>query len=278
MHIPRCQVLQCAVPLDIPLRSAESAWAGGGLSSMTTPACLDARLFIHAQDIILRPQRLGLPKRRGRAYKSRIGPAFGRIAVDPSEKANARYCQGLDGRLVQHPPHGTAADLFAQCRLRTVAPDSGSDCLLKGSSVSAIHFTRQGMDQRLIERGKKPACVHAPADLRWRKSPLAPATPANAVPAEAKGPTTSAASSFPRHGVLLKEQHQEKPLRPVPQRYAVEPCRVHLARNRRGKVQRAGIGPGIAASFPCRIFLGFPSLYQEKSYHPNHDVICETDH
>src|SRR5208283_3557259 len=43
-----------------------------------------------------------------------------------------------------------------------------------------------------------------------------------------------------------------------------------------GKVHRAGLGPGIAASFPCRDFLGVHLLLLK--VRRNHDVICETDH
>ena len=43
-----------------------------------------------------------------------------------------------------------------------------------------------------------------------------------------------------------------------------------------GKVQRAGLGPGMAASFPCRAFWGvhlpLPKVCRIR------DVICETDH
>ena len=43
-----------------------------------------------------------------------------------------------------------------------------------------------------------------------------------------------------------------------------------------GKVQGTGFGPGIAASFPCRDFLGVYLLLQK--VRSNRDVICETDH
>src|SRR5208337_5228776 len=43
-----------------------------------------------------------------------------------------------------------------------------------------------------------------------------------------------------------------------------------------GKVQRTGLGPGMAASFPCRGFWGVHLLLPK--VRRNHDVICGTVH
>src|SRR4051794_9761442 len=89
-------------------------------------------------------------------------------------------------------------------------------------------------------------------------------------------PTSWAASSLPTEGCLCSSNTSRKR------------CTTWTATVRRwtearasctkasGKVQRVGLGPGMAASFPCWDLLGVHLLLPK--VHRNHDVICETDH
>ena len=139
----------------------------------------------------------------------------------------------LDGRLVQHPPNGTAADLFAQRLLRP--PHQIAKRLpAQGFFGFGDDFTRHGMDQRLIQRGKKRACAHAQPDLQW-KNPRWPNVFANAAPAAAKGQRHRQRPHFVGWAAHEGATRGDNAAQPAPQRYVVEPCRVHLARNCRGR-------------------------------------------
>ena len=139
----------------------------------------------------------------------------------------------LDGRLVQHPPNGTAVDLFAQ-RLLRPSHQIAKRLPAQGFFGFGDDFTRHGMDQRLIQRGKKWACAHAPPDLQW-KNPRWPNGIANAALAATKGQRYRQPLRFVGWAARAAATPDDNAERPAPQRYVVEPCRVRLARIRQGR-------------------------------------------
>ena len=132
MHVPRRQILQRAVPLVFRF-DPPSLFRSGRCFLMPTPSSLDTRLFIHAEHIICPPQRLAFP--HACVQVENRPSLLGKLRV--LRKKPMFMLPRFDRRLVQHPPHSTAADLLLSVvwarRMR-----SASDCRLRGSSVSAI--------------------------------------------------------------------------------------------------------------------------------------------
>jgi hypothetical protein len=236
---------------------------------MSTPARLDARLFIHAQHVIFRPQRLAFPKTRIQ-IENRPG-----LLSEPRvlRKEPMLVLPRLDGCLVQHPPNGTAADLFAQGRLRP------SHQIGKGLPAQRFfgfgdHFTRHSVDQGLIQRGKKLVCIPVQADRQWKNRHW-PSAVANVALDAAKGRPSRRRPRCARwaaHEAATPGNNAEPP---ESRRSVVEPCRVHLARIRPGTYNEQALDLAWRLPFLAGllgIHLLIPKVY------PNHDVICETDH
>src|SRR5208337_2394381 len=92
----------------------------------------------------------------------------------------------------------------------------------------------------------------------------------------ADSPTASAASSFPREGCSWSSSTSRKRWTVWTATVRRDTVSIASCRKSSGKVERAGLGPGMAASFPCRAFWGvhlpLPKVCRIR------DVICETDH
>ena len=163
----------------------------------------------------------------------------------------------LDRRLVQHPPHGAAADLFAQRRLGATHQIS-KRLPAQGLFRLRDDLARHRLDQRLIQRGKKRAWARVLVGLRWRNH-RRPSDFAIAVLAEA-GQTHLLGRLVVFHiGLLMKQQYQPKALHDLDRHGSAADCVQGHLHEIVGESTRNELGPRIAASFPCLDFFGSSS-------------------
>ena len=146
----------------IPIQSVGSAlaWRHFVMRALT---CLNARLLVQAQHVILRAQRFAFPRPRIQV-QDRPG-LLGEPRVP--RKNPVLVLPGLDRRFVQHPPNRAAADLLTQ--RRSGSPHQvGQRLATERFFRLRHHLTSHRLDQRLIQRGKKRPFGRGQDDLRRR--------------------------------------------------------------------------------------------------------------
>ena len=184
---------------------------------MLTPSSLDARLFIHAQHITGPPQRLALPD------------ACVQVENRPSLLGKPRVLgkkpmlmlPRFDRRLVQHPPHRAAADLFAQRRLGATHQVS-KRLPAQGLFRFCDHLARHRLDQRLIQRGKNGL---APASWLVFNGEITGSPATSPAPHLASGQTHLLGRLVVCHvGLLVKQQCQPKALHDLDRHGSAADC------------------------------------------------------
>ena len=130
---------------------------------MRALTCLNARLLVHAQHVILRAQRFAFPRPR-----IQVQDRPGLLGEPSSPRKNpVLVLPGLDRRFVQHPPDRAAADLLTQ--RRSGSPHQvGQRLATERFFRLRHHLTSHRLDQRLIQRGKKRPFGRGQDDLRRR--------------------------------------------------------------------------------------------------------------
>ena len=145
----------------------------------------------------------------------------------------------FDRRLVQHPPHSAAADLFAQRRLGATHQVS-KRLPAQGLFRLCDHLARHRLDQRLIQRGKKRACARVRLGLRWRNH-RQPSDFAIAALAERTNPPPWPPRRFSCRAAREAATQAEIAARLGQPRFGAGQCPEPLARNRWGKYKERGL-------------------------------------
>ncbi len=116
----------------------------------------------------------------------------------------------FDRRLVQHPPHGAAADLFAQHRFGFDAP--GRQAIDGSGALRSLRsFRTPSLGSTLDPEGEKAGLRPRPAWSSMEKSPAAQRL-RHRCTCRADKPTSLAASVVSHVGLLMKQQYQPKAL------------------------------------------------------------------
>ena len=155
---------------------------------------LDARLLVGAEDVVLGAEALALPPARVQVQDH---PAFS-AKRGSRGKIQYLYRQGLIASPIQDPPDGTAADRLAQ---GGVGPRGqvGQRLAAQGQFGLGDRLAGDGLDDRLIPGGKRPAGRPRPGPSSKVKSP--PAHRLRQVRTELGWSCTrAAASGFERRG------------------------------------------------------------------------------
>src|SRR5208337_5344715 len=162
MYVPCCQVLQRSLPLVFRFNPPAPLWLGRHFV-MRALTCLNARLLVHAQHVILRAQRFAFPRPR-----IQVQDRPGLLSEPRVPRKNPVFVlPGLDRRFVQHPPDRAAADLLTQ--RRSASPHQvGKRLATERFFRLRHHLTSHRLDQRLIQRGKKRPFGRGQDDLRRR--------------------------------------------------------------------------------------------------------------
>ena len=255
----------------IPIQSAGSALAGAAFrhESVDVLECSSSRPGTTrnpACSAVCLPTSPHTGPRSARPSRQTEGPA---------QKSSARIARVLHRRFVQHPPDRAAADLLTQ--RRSASPHQvGKRLATERFFRLRHHLTSHRLDQRLIQRGEKAAFSAAARMIFDGEIAGDPTTSPTLY--LSSGQTDRRCRLVVSQGrSFMKKQHKPEALDGL-DRYSSAAHLVSMASCRKssGKVQRAGLGPGMAASFPCRAFWGIhlplPKLCRIR------DVICETDH
>ena len=266
---PCCQVLQRSIPLVFRFNPPAPLWLGRHFV-MRASTCLNARLLVHAQYVILRTQRFAFPRPRiqvqdrpGLLGKPRV-PRKNPVLVLP----------GLDRRFVQHSPDRAAADLLTQRRLGS-PHQVGKRLAAERFFRLCHHFTSHRLDQRLIQRGKKRPFGHVQDDLR-RRNRRWPSDFASVVLVERTDRPPRPPCRFP--GTVAHEEAAQAGSvgRFGPLQFGGTRCRWPLAGNRQGRYRERASVLAWRHPFLAGFFLGVHLLLLK--VRRNYDVICETDH
>src|SRR5262245_49745833 len=164
-YVPGGQILQGTTALVFVLdigRSPRCERQGG----MAAAAGLDTGLLVGAEDVVLGTQGLALPHARIEV-QNRAG-LVGKLRVP--WKYPVLVAPRFDGICSEYPPHGAATDRFAQ---RVAAPSSDIGQGLSAQRLLGFcnQFTGDRLDQRVVQRGKKPPCGPVPPCLQGQSPP-----------------------------------------------------------------------------------------------------------
>src|SRR5208337_2789456 len=258
MYVPCCQVLQRSLPLVFRFNPPAPLWLGRHFV-MRALTCLNARLLVHAQHVILRAQRFAFPRPR-----IQVQDRPGLLGEPRVPRKNPVFVlPGLDRRFVQHPPDRAAADLLAQ--RRSGSPHQvGKRLATERFFRLRHHLTSHRLDQRLIQRGEKRPFGHGQDDLR-RRNRRWPNDFANVVLVERTDRPPRPPRRFP--GTVAHEAAAQAGsigrLRPL--QFGGPWCRWPLAENHRGRYRERASVQAWRHPFLAGLFGESTSLYQKSA-------------
>src|SRR5712691_3632749 len=133
---------------------------------MAADTGLDAGFLVGTEDVVLGTKELALPF-AGIQVQNRAG-LLGKVGI--TRKDPVRVPPRFDGIGIQHPPHRAATDGCAQGVTRPGC-DVGQGLPTQRLLGFRDQFTGERLDQRLVQRGKKPPCGPVLACLPAKSRP-----------------------------------------------------------------------------------------------------------
>ena len=182
VYIPCGEILQGPTALVFVLDIGRSAWPGRQ-RGMTADAGLNTGLLVGTEDVVLGAKALALPlapiEVQNRAsFLGKVGITWKEPVLVPP---------GFERILIQNAPHRAPTDGFAQGFL-SPCRDIGQGLPTQRLLGFGDQFTGDGLNQRVVQGGKKPPYGPGPARPP-RKSPSWPNGDASVAPnVDATGP------------------------------------------------------------------------------------------